>query len=189
MGQDKALLPFGGKPLALWMAERVRAACGAATLVGDRSKYAGLGLPVIEDICPGQGPLAGIHTALTHSDAALNLVLGCDMPYISPEFLGLLLQLAQEENWDAVVPESQSGGYEPLCAVYTPACLSAIEQALRNHRRMAHKVLEELRVRRVACEEWQPYDPNGNLFRNLNSREDYERACLELTASGRLLPA
>ena len=183
MGQDKALLPFGGGPLALWVAGRVQAVCGRVSLVGDGSKYAGLGLPVIEDIYAGQGPLAGIHAALAHSDTPWSLVVGCDMPYLSSDFLGLLLEIAREGNFDAVVPESESFGYEPLCAVYTPACRAPIEEALQSHQRKTRDVFGRLCVRRVARQEWQSYDPYGKLFRNMNTREDYEQACSELIGS------
>ena len=185
MEQDKALLPFGGGPLALWVAGRVQAVCGRVSLVGDGSKYAGLGLPVIEDIFAGQGPLAGIHAVLAHSDTPWSLVVGCDMPYLSSEFLSLLLEIAREDDSDAVVPESESFGYEPLCAVYTPACRAPIEEALQSQQRQTRSVLGRLRVRRVARQEWQPYDPHGKLFRNLNTREDYEQACGELLGNSR----
>lgn len=185
MGQDKALLPFGNMPLLIWMAERVQAVCEQVSLVGDGNTYSGWVYPVIEDIFPGQGPLAGIHTVLAHSDAPLNLVVGCDMPYLSPEFLSLLLEIARKGNFDAVVPESESFGCEPLCAVYTPACRAPVEEALQSHQRQTRDVFDRLRVRRVARQEWQPYDPHGKLFCNLNTREDYEQACGELLGNSR----
>ena len=91
MNQDKALLPFGGRPLALGIAERVKWVCGNVFLVGSRAKYSGLGFPVIEDIFADQGPLGGIHAALTHSRMPFSLIVGCDMPYLSTEFLELLV--------------------------------------------------------------------------------------------------
>ena len=180
MGQDKALLPFGERPLAVWMAERAQKVCGAVSLIGDPVKHAAWGFPVIEDVIPGQGPLGGIHAALTHSAARFTLVVGCDMPYLSPEFLGFLLRIAQETEADAVVPESEEFGHEPLCAVYTPACLPPIEEALGKERRKISDVFERLRLRGVRREEWKPYDPDGRLFRNLNTMEDYEQARREL---------
>lgn len=180
MGQDKALLPFGEQPLAVWIAERVQKVCGVVSLVGDPAKYAAWGFHVIEDVIPNQGPLGGIHAALAHSDAPFTLVVGCDMPYLSPEFLEHLLQIAQESEADAVVPESGEFYYEPLCAVYTPACLPPIEEALRKERRKISDVFRRLRLRRVRGEEWKPYDPDGRLFQNLNTPEDYEQARREL---------
>ena len=179
MGQDKALLPFGDRPLVVWIAERVRRVCEDVSLVGNPTKYAGLGFPAIGDVFPDQGPLSGIHAALVHSDARFTLVIGCDMPYLSPEFLELLLEIAGRTEADAVVPESESFRYEPLCAIYTRACLLPIEQALQQGQRKIRSLLERWRLRVVTRQEWEPYDPSGKMFSNLNTPADYEQVRAE----------
>jgi molybdopterin-guanine dinucleotide biosynthesis protein A len=66
MGRDKALLPVGGVPMALRVADALRAA-GADEVVavgGDATALAALGLTVVPDDHPGVGPLAAIVTAL-----------------------------------------------------------------------------------------------------------------------------
>ena len=180
MGRDKALLPFGDRPLAAWMAEVVKKVCGKVSLVGSRAKYSGLGFPVVEDIFTDSGPLAGIHAALVHSDAPFSLIVGCDMPNLSPDFLDRLLEIAQEGGADAVVPESDAFGYEPLCAVYSRNCLPRIEEALRSDERKVSSIFPRLRIRTVTCREWQAYDPLGKLFQNLNTLEEFEQAREEL---------
>lgn len=180
MGMDKALLSFGDRPLAAWMAEVVKKVCGKVSLVGSRAKYSGLGFPVVEDIFTDSGPLAGIHAALVHSDAPFSLIVGCDMPNLSPDFLDRLLEIAQEGGADAVVPESDAFGYEPLCAVYSRNCLPGIEEALRSEERKVSSIFPRLRIRTVTCREWQAYDPLGKLFQNLNTLEEFEQAREEL---------
>lgn len=176
MGRDKALLPIGGRPLVVWTAELVQQVCGDVTLIGSRAKYSGLGFPLIEDVFPGQGPLSGIHAALVNSGACFSLVLGCDMPWVSKEFLDRLITIARAAAADATVPESNSFGYEPLCAVYAPGCLPAIEEAFRSGDVKVSRVLERVRLRVVTRDEWQPYDRGGKLFCNLNTTEEYEQA-------------
>ena len=176
MGQDKALLPFRGRTLAAWMAEMVKGICGEVSLVGSQQKHSGLGFPVIEDVFPGSGPLAGIHAALVQSEAQFNLIVGCDMPNLSPDFLNRLLEIAMEESPDAVVPETEAFGYEPFCAVYSRTCLPRIEEALSNGKRKISSVFPRLRIRAVACREWRAFDRLGNLFQNLNTLQDYEQA-------------
>jgi len=175
MNQDKALLPFGGRPLVLGIAELVLQVCGNVSLVGSSAKYSGLGFPVVEDIFPGQGPLGGIHAALTDSRTPFSLIVGCDMPYASTEFMESLVEIARTARADAVVPESEAFGLEPLCAVYSRACLPVIEDALRMEERKISRFLERLRLRRVTREEWQPYDRDGKLFCNLNTLEEYQQ--------------
>lgn len=187
MGRDKALLPFGEHPLAVWMAKQVETACGTVSLVGDPEKYSGLGFAVLADLLPGQGPLGGIHAALARSEAYANLVVGCDLPYLSVEFLKRLLAIAEETDADAVIPESPECGYEPLCAVYTLSCRSPIEKALRRGQRKVSDVLASLRIQVVSCREWKPFDRCGKMFRNLNTPEDYEEARRDLLAGGGIL--
>ena len=186
MGRDKALLPFGGRPLAVWMAELLRQVCAAVTLVGSREMHSGLGVSVTEDVFPGRGPLAGIHAALSDSSAPFSLVLGCDMPYVTPEFLRELVEIARSSGADAVVPESEAFGYEPLCAVYGRNSLLPIEQSLRAEEKSIRTVLGRLRLRPVTTAEWKPFDPCGRLFLNLNTPEDYEEARKELLAGSSL---
>lgn len=180
MGQDKALLPFGDRPLAGWVAGVVGQVCGRVRLVGSSPKYSGLGFSVVEDVFPGHGPLAGIHAALRYSETHFSLVVGCDMPYLSRAFLERLLEIAQSAEADVIAPESATFGYEPLCAVYTRACLAPVEEALQAGRRKLSQVFARLRVRPVGWQEWLPYDPRGTLFQNVNTPEDYERARSEL---------
>jgi molybdenum cofactor guanylyltransferase len=176
MGTDKALLPFGDGPLILWMAALVKGVTEDVTLIGSPGKYSYLGLPIEEDVFPGQGPLGGIHAALTHSGAALCLIVGCDMPYLSKEFLSWLVGIAQTSRADAVVAESPAFGFEPLGAVYTPSCLPAMEDALRRGNVKVRDLFQQLRLRVVKREEWLPYDPQGRLFCNLNTIQEYEEA-------------
>ena len=126
------------------------------------------------------GPLGGIHAALSATEAELNLIVGCDMPYLSQEFLELLVHIGGETDADGVVPTSAEFGYEPLCAVYKRSCLAPMGRALQAGRRRVSEVFAELRLRWVPPEEWQRCDPAGRLFRNLNTREEYERARREL---------
>jgi molybdopterin-guanine dinucleotide biosynthesis protein A len=64
MGRDKALTEIGGRLLALRVAEEAGRFCDSVSLVGDPALYGALGLKVVSDTFPGQGPLAGIEAAL-----------------------------------------------------------------------------------------------------------------------------
>ena len=82
MGSDKAFLEFGGRTLLERAIETVGEVCGVVTIVGDAAKFASYG-PVVADLYPGCGPLAGIHAALSAFFAELNLVMAVDMPFVS----------------------------------------------------------------------------------------------------------
>jgi len=67
-GGDKALLQLGGEHLLTRVIDRVRPQVGSLILNanGDPERFAGFGLPVVEDVIGGfAGPLAGILTGMT----------------------------------------------------------------------------------------------------------------------------
>lgn len=130
MGKDKALLRFRGGVMAGHVAAAVAAAAGSATLIGDPQKYGHLGYPVLPDRTPGKGPVGGIETALASTAADWNLVLACDLPAVSPDFLRALLDAAERSGADALLPAGPSGRLEPLCAVYHRRCRQPLRRAL-----------------------------------------------------------
>lgn len=165
MGRDKALLPFKGRTLVECVAAEVHAVTGNVTLVGDVSRHSYLSYPVIEDIFPGRGPLSGIHAALTASRAEWNLIVACDMPDVTSDFLRKVLDRAESGGADAVLPAGPSGLPEPLCAAYRRRSLEVIADALE---RGIRKVTDGLA--RLSVDIWRVPDPR--YFHNLNSPED-----------------
>jgi molybdopterin-guanine dinucleotide biosynthesis protein A len=167
MGRDKALLPFRGGVLAESVAREVALAAGSAVLVGDPGRYAAFGYTVIPDRYPGEGPLGGILTALCHTTAEWNLVVACDMPELSAEFLGRILDAAEESTADALVPIGPSGLPEPLCAVYRRCSRAPLEGAFERGERKVMAALASLPVLLWPMSELAP-------FQNVNTPEDWD---------------
>jgi molybdopterin-guanine dinucleotide biosynthesis protein A len=171
-GSDKALALWRGRPLAVWVAEQVRAAAGSVVLVGSRERYQRLGLPVIADAVEDFGPLAGLSAALEHTSAGWNLVVACDMPHLTPAFLAYLLRLAADGDADVLLPLDPEGRAEPLCAVYSSQCRGVIADAVRGG---VHKMTDAfvlLHVRKLPFQDYADFDPQGRLFANLNTPAD-----------------
>lgn len=178
MGRDKAGLRLGG----LSLIERVLAAvvplaCPSFIVARQESDHAHLGLPVVADRHPGAGPLGGLCTALHHTTTPSLLLLACDLPFLTPAFLRFLA--AHPGAHQVLLPRSAEGP-QPLCARYSRGCLPAVEAALaRGERRMGafHPAVD---LGWLEPGEWQPFDPQGLLFANLNTPEEYQRACAAL---------
>jgi molybdopterin-guanine dinucleotide biosynthesis protein A len=166
MGRDKAQLPLHGRTLIEHIAAAVAESAGGVTLVGAPERYESLGFRGLPDSRPGTGPLGGIVTALTASDAEWNLIVACDMPGISAPFLRGLLDAARSSAADCLLPSGPGGLPEPLCAVYHARCREAISQALD---RGVRKVTAGLAGLRVAP--WTA--PEGHWFRNVNTPEEW----------------
>jgi len=174
MGTDKALLLLDGTPLIGHVIARLRPLIAEIVIVGDSAGAFGrFGIPVIPDPRPDEGPLAGIRTALMHTDAPLVFCCACDMPFLETALVGRLLELA-EQGVAAVVPWMR-GEPEPLCAVYAKEALPLIEDVLASGRRSIRDVLDKMPIRFVEEDDLRHYDPELSSFVNINTPDDLAR--------------
>jgi molybdenum cofactor guanylyltransferase len=183
MGRDKGLLDFDGAPLILHTARLLEPLVSAVTVVGSPAHYKKLGLDVISDSNRfksgndgrGFGPLAGIAAALAATHSRWNLIVACDLPYLSAEWLDWLLSRALRSSAVAVVPRT-GRGIEPLAAMYRRECCGPIAAALARGERKVSSVVEELRPDFVQPGEWRRIEPNERVLKNMNAPADYEEA-------------
>ncbi len=182
MGQDKALLPFGGRPLVQRVAMAVARACrpvwivGGGGAAGEGHPCRDLGFPLIRDRFKGRGPAAGLHAGLLASETLWNFVCACDLPFMSPRVIEVLKRYAVGTKYDAVAATAGGGRWEPLVACYSRLALGAVEPLLSRGNPSLSDVLGRVRVRTVSREELERVDPDGRAFLNLNTPEEYQRA-------------
>jgi molybdopterin-guanine dinucleotide biosynthesis protein A len=183
MGREKGLLDFGGEPLIVRTARMVELLVTEVTVVGPPERYAALGLRTIADqnlggrerIAPVRTPLVGIATALSATKMPWNLILACDLPYLTAAWLDLLLSRAVNSSAQIVMPHT-SEGLEPLAAVYRRECAAPIMAALERGVRKVIDATAEFRVERLSENDWNKIDPEGRVLRNMNVPSDYEEA-------------
>jgi molybdenum cofactor guanylyltransferase len=209
MGRDKALLEIGGVPVLVRTARLVESVTGSATVIAgaiananasasagansntttgenpntdaNAGAYRSLGLRLIGDDWPGAGPLGGIATALRASGAGWSLVVACDLPYLTKEWLDYLCARAFSSAADAVVPMNINSA-EPLCAMYHKRAEQALVSLVSNGTRKVHDGLKSICVETIEASEWKAFDSEGLLFKNMNSPADYEEARIRLGA-------
>ena len=181
MGRDKALLSDSRGATLLARARRLVEPLASCVVLacGPTPRYEELGLACCRDLREGAGPLGGLEAVLAELDEPRVLVLACDMPLVGVELLETLVARAQEEDLDVCLLGTPAG-LEPLCAVYSRACLAPVREALdAGERRMTsflgRTVVEPLdgtrRALRVAVETCA--DPEA--VRNLNTPSEWER--------------
>lgn len=175
MGRNKAALELDGVPMLLRTARLVESVAGAPSVIGNLNGADSCGLATIADEWPGAGPLGGIATALAASKAPWNLIVACDLPYLTKPWLEFLVQRALASPGDAVMPTNTRGA-EPLCAMYSRRCEQAVRAALASGIRKVTDGLKETLVELIDPFEWKAFDSEGLLFKNMNSPEDYEEA-------------
>ena len=172
MGRDKAHLVIGGKTLLEHALATAAQVAGSAAIAGPRQRY---GAGAVEDIYPGQGPLAGIHAALTHSTAELNLILAVDTPFVTPDFLRFLVEEAERTKATVTVP-FVAERYHPLCAVYRREFAQAAEKALQAGHNKIDALFCQVSVHEIKEAEFVGLAFDARMFDNLNTPEDFERA-------------
>ncbi len=170
MGRDKAWMEAEGVPLIELALGKVRGLGAVEVFISGRpgEDYSRLGCPVLLDLEPGLGPMAGIERALRAASTPLVLVLAVDLPNMKPAFLRKLL--ANCDRLTGAVP-TLDGTLEPLAAVYPKRCYAFAFSALVNLRRSARDFasacLREHAVRKLSV---SATDASG--FANWNSPSD-----------------
>ena len=174
MGRDKALLPWNGSTLLDHAVGRLQAVCAdVAILCGAERRYEDRGIRVETDAVADAGPLGGIYTGLLTVGPGAGVFLGVDLPLVTVDLLRRLLQLSY--GHDAVVPLSAHGP-EPLCAVYRSTCVDPIRRRLEGGQLKATSFWPDVDVLQVGPGHLAGLGPLDDLFRNINTPEDHERA-------------
>ena len=84
---------------------------------------------------PGQGPVAAVLGAALLRPGRALLVLACDLPRVPADLCGT----PTPGDWVAL---RHAGGVEPLCALYRPRALEALEAQVRRGDLALHHLAE-----------------------------------------------
>jgi molybdopterin-guanine dinucleotide biosynthesis protein A len=179
-GRDKALAEFAGEPILTRMMELMRGVAPGVKVVAAAGKYGDAGAEILEDRWPGEGPLGGIVTALLNTqqqDAAYkwNLIVSCDMPFLTVDWLRFLAERALKSEAQVVVPHSEHGP-EPLCACWRTDAVSTLQVAFERGVRKVTQGIALLDAEVLDGRDWKRFDSAGRLFWNMNTAADYEEA-------------
>jgi molybdopterin-guanine dinucleotide biosynthesis protein A len=152
----------------------------SVTIVGSPEKYGGFGVACTADRWPGEGPLGGIITALLapagpRSSWEWNVVIGCDMPFLTREWLKYLIARAQASQTEVVAPKSVHG-LEPLCACWRTSAAGKLQRAFDRGVRKVTDGMKHLTMEVLDETHWKRFDSANRLFWNMNTLCDYEEA-------------
>jgi len=177
MGQDKALMPFLGKPLIQRVLERLSHLADEVVITTNNPEpYRFLVARLAADLLPGRGALGGLYTALSVASHPLVAVIACDMPFANPSLLAALRDRVITTHCDAAIPRSQSG-LEPFHAVYRKeTCLHLVQAALQANQWRVDSWFEGAAMAYLSPDEVRLYDPHGLAFLNVNTPEDLMQA-------------
>ena len=174
MGTDKALLKINDMTNIEKILTNISPVFPNPILVtNDPEAYHFLGLKTVSDYFPGKGPLAGIHAGLIASSTEVNVVIACDMPFVSAELAAILVK--NSRDYDAVVPVI-GGRQHPLFAVYKKKLAAKIEDNINKDCLRMKDLLDQLNVLYLTEEDLQVEACFEKIFFNMNHPHEYEEA-------------
>ena len=138
---------------------------------------------VTHDEREARGPLEGLRAGLKALPESVEAayVTSCDVPLLVSAFVDYMFELLGDH--DIAVMEID-GFTHPLSAVYRRAVLPHVESLLAQDRLRPVFLFDAVRTRRVSPDEMRTVDPDLRTLRNLNTREDYEKALDDLRGGG-----
>lgn len=176
MGQNKALMRLGAVTVIERIANELDKIVDDLLIVTNTfHEYDFLQIPLVEDEQKGKGPIAGIQAGLKASKSEQNLIVACDMPFIST-CLGRLL-LDELRDYQAAIPKLD-GRIHPLFGAYRKDALPMVTQCLENNELRIQSILHHLQVKIITEEilKSQGIRVKDTAVFNMNNQIEYEKA-------------
>jgi molybdenum cofactor guanylyltransferase len=171
MGQNKAFIQVDGIRLFDYVYGTCKELFSEIFIVTNQPpQFKNYQAHIVIDAIPGSGSLGGLYTALMHASNDHTFCVACDMPFLNPELISLLIE--KRLHYDIVIPRTK-GGPEPLHAIYSKRCIQPIKKLLdRGELKITKLLSSELRICYCEEEELKKIDPFLSSFTNVNTRED-----------------
>jgi len=172
MGQDKALLPFGGyNTLSEFQQVRLSKLFKKVYISAKENKF-DFEANIIEDKYKDNSPLVGIISIFETLNVDKVFILSVDAPFVNKEVIDKLIN--SNNRFDAVVAKSKSG-VQPLCGVYKRSVLPIAQEHLKGKNHRLTSLLKKVDTQFI------PFKDDA-LFLNLNHPHEYEKAQRSVTS-------
>ena len=166
--QDKGLVNFKGQPMVAYALNALVQVADTVLINANRnqSRYQQLGYPVIADQTDTfDGPLAGVLTALKHSEPGVLLVIPCDTPLVEAKHLEkMLATLGSSEAEICVADDGER--MHPVFLALTTDLERSLEDYLASGQRKIDIWLEQQQLVRA------DFSDQAQIFRNINTLEE-----------------
>lgn len=126
MGSDKGLKVLNGKPMVNYVIDLLEGLNIPILIVANNDRYTQFGYTVIKDQYKNKGPLGGIHAGISASETEINLILGCDAPFLDG---GIISKLMDDYKNPITIAKFQNRIY-PLIGLYNKSVLPELENAI-----------------------------------------------------------
>jgi len=173
-GEPKALLELAGKRIVERVVDALSAVLDDLLVVTNTpERYEFLRLPMVADRYPDGGSLGGIFTGLEAAGGDAAFTVACDMPFLSPDVVRLVL--ARAGDADVVIP-CVNGQYETMHALYAKACLAPMEARLRAGQLRIVGFFPDVRVLEIDAAAVARHRAPEVAFMNVNTPDELAQA-------------
>jgi molybdopterin-guanine dinucleotide biosynthesis protein A len=169
MGFDKGLAEIQGKKMITWVIQALEPICNDLIIISNTDIYQNLGIAIYQDTYKEIGPLGGIYSGLSYTSTNDNLVVACDMPFVTSALFNHLLQIAP--GYDIVMPVVQ-GQWQPLCAYYNKQIKENLEELIKQKTWKMQEVIGHFHYKEWIAEQT---GFNASMFANINTRKELEQ--------------
>lgn len=184
MGQDKGSMIIQNKPMIKHILSSLNHQINEAIIVlnnQDRiTKYREFinpddypyNITFIEDEIKNKGPLSGIMTGLKHINSQYALVLPCDSPFTSKEYIKTIFS-ELDDNYQAIVPYDEINDKlktsQPLHSIYNKNIVNIIEELINENSLQIKGLIKKIDTKFILIDNKKILKKE---FRNLNNPED-----------------
>ena len=171
MGQDKGLLEINGKPMIQHVIDHVKPICNQILISANTEDYKRFGYPVIPDVVKDTGPAGGLISCLPQSESRKNIIISCDLPFASTEFIVRLLELSG--GYDITIP--MTGRFlQSTCGIYDREIRDTLRSLIDEGHYSLRYLVRQFKLNILESEHFPDIDLSL-MLRNINNREDIER--------------
>ena len=170
MGEDKALLPFGGfNTLTEYQLDKFKPYFKDIYISCKNSDKFDFEANFIEDnpAYHDSAPLIGLLSVFETLQCDAIFALSVDTPFFENEHFETLLKNDDRQS-SVILPESKSG-LQPLCAIYKKELLSIMIAMVKKKKFKFAEMLHHVKIKKI-------FFSDEKIFTNLNFQDEYKIA-------------
>jgi molybdopterin-guanine dinucleotide biosynthesis protein A len=172
MGKNKALQPLGNLKLIEHILITVKKVCSEIIISTNSSDLEFLPYKKVKDKFQNIGPIAGIYSTLSESETIDNIIVNCDTPFISGEFLEFLISAS--EGYDLVLPVFNQH-IQSLTGYFNKSVLPKIGKEIELQHYKPIQMFKTFNLNLVNIDNTHSFFKDYLLF-NINTENEYKEA-------------
>ncbi|MEM6763836.1 MAG: molybdenum cofactor guanylyltransferase [Bacteroidota bacterium] len=168
MGQDKAFLPYKGKPLYELAYEKLATICEQVYLSVQEAQVPKLtsAYPYLVDTPTYEGPMGGLISTLTHLRTSL-MVLAVDVPLLPPSLLQQTCHERDSHQLATLWYNEEAVRWEPLVGIWEYEALATLTHFYEQGGRSFQLFLQAHEIKKLLISD-------TSAFKNVNEPSTYQ---------------